>query len=199
MLYGGVVVEFMESDFWSKVKRGAADECWEFQGPRHDRDRYGMFSVKNRIRRAHRVAYELGRGPIPESLCVLHECDNPPCCNPAHLFLGTKKRNMEDAKSKKRHAYGSRHGRAVLNEDQVHTMRKQYAVGVYMESLARELNLHSITVMRAITGQTWKHVKMYERFENAPKRWKPYTPRELNSVFREFSNKAEAHGAAKSF
>lgn len=89
--------------FWNKVDIREPDECWEWQGYRllH---RYGRVSVENRkIAYTHRVAWELTHGPVPGGMHVLHLCDNPPCVNPAHLFLGTLSDNTQDMLSKKRH------------------------------------------------------------------------------------------------
>lgn len=90
------------AEFWSQVKQGAPDECWEWQGRRND-DGYGQIRLGNTYR-AHRIAYKLAYGSIPDSLWVLHRCDNPPCCNPAHLFLGTVLDNNRDAAAKGRRA-----------------------------------------------------------------------------------------------
>jgi hypothetical protein len=81
--------------------------CWEWQG---NRDYRGTGRVGNGTYHkgtsstvlVHRVAWELTYGPIPAGLFVCHTCDNPPCCNPAHLFLGTQKDNMHDCKLKGR-------------------------------------------------------------------------------------------------
>ncbi len=91
--------------FWSKVQRGSV--CWEWQAGRFRRG-YGMFNAgrfhdgKQDIRYAHRVAYQLCRGDIPAGLVVMHACDNPPCCNPTHLVLGTQGDNLADAEHKGR-------------------------------------------------------------------------------------------------
>lgn len=91
--------------FWARVKRGGG--CWEWQGPRFRTGaRYGMTNVRARHGvpvGAHRVAYVIAHGPVPAGMCVLHECDNPTCCNPAHLSLGTHRRNMQDCASRGRH------------------------------------------------------------------------------------------------
>lgn len=83
--------------------------CWTYLGGR-DKDGYGIISIANRSRRAHRVAFEVWIGKIPDSLCVLHSCDNPPCVNPAHLFLGTDLDNARDRDAKGRGASGDRSG-----------------------------------------------------------------------------------------
>jgi hypothetical protein len=88
--------------FWAKVARGA--DCWEWGGARNTSG-YGWFRFgpDRTPTGAHRVAYELSNGPIPDGLAVLHRCDNPPCVNPAHLFLGTNQDNVTDKVNKGRH------------------------------------------------------------------------------------------------
>src|SRR5258706_4567526 len=94
--------------FWKKVKRGKANECWEYQGAKQVRDGYGKVlwrsKPKKEWKQAHRIAWELTNGAIPDGsgVCVLHHCDNPPCCIPAHLFLGTRAANNADKVAKGR-------------------------------------------------------------------------------------------------
>jgi hypothetical protein len=91
--------------FWEKVDRSVLDGCWPFLGAR-DPDGYGRVMVgRDRRDKANRVAYMLTSGPIPDGLQVLHRCDNPPCCNPAHLFAGTPLDNMRDMIAKGRAAW----------------------------------------------------------------------------------------------
>lgn len=87
--------------FWAKVCRG--DGCWEWQGYRMPKG-YGQVGIGHSgLILAHRLAWELTHGPVPTDLFVLHHCDNPPCCNPDHLWLGTKADNNRDMAQKGRH------------------------------------------------------------------------------------------------
>lgn len=88
--------------FWQKVQKG--DGCWVWTGAvvLGKREKYGRFLFNGKVRGAHRVAWELTNGPIPEGIFVLHHCDNPPCVRPDHLFLGTNSTNMLDAARKGR-------------------------------------------------------------------------------------------------
>ena len=92
------------SRFWSKVDK--ADGCWEWQGSRQKRG-YGLFRIQGRLHKAHRAALALSGVEVSDEVCVLHNCDNPPCCNPAHLRLGTKGENNTERHMK---------GRTVLPE-----------------------------------------------------------------------------------
>jgi hypothetical protein len=90
--------------FWPKVDRGGSDECWEWIGSRHP-DGYGRIGAGGKhggTIYAHRASWEIHGNKIPNGLCVLHHCDNPPCVNPAHLFLGTQADNIKDKVAKGR-------------------------------------------------------------------------------------------------
>lgn len=92
---------------WEKkfIKNGP-DDCWEWTGVKDD-DGYGRFYLNGSCRQsAHRVCFRLHKGTIPDGLCVCHTCDNPPCVNPAHLWLGTNQQNIQDKVAKNRQATG---------------------------------------------------------------------------------------------
>src|SRR5947209_19331427 len=87
--------------FWPKVQKGS--DCWEWKaGRKGGKFRYGIITIHSKDELAHRVAWKLTNGPIPDGLWVLHKCDNPPCVRPDHLFLGTQEDNNRDAWEKHR-------------------------------------------------------------------------------------------------
>lgn len=141
--------------FLKRLKPGNPEECWPWDGARVSRG-YGSVSAKSESGRrrqdtvgAHRVSYELNVGPIPDGMHVLHRCDNPPCVNPAHLFLGTHADNMGDMKRKGRQARGpclnragERSGNAKIGAEQVKEIRRKYDSGCYLlHELGEEYDL----------------------------------------------------------
>lgn len=153
--------------FWKKVKKGSSiDSCWLWIGAQ---DGYGygqlatgsMIDGSRRRERAHRIAYELTIGPIPDGLEVLHKCDNPPCCNPTHLFLGTQTQNIEDMKRKGRakSLQGEAKSNAVLSDEIVCKLRILYEQGgISQRKAGRLLGLNENTAKAALSGKSWKHV-----------------------------------------
>jgi hypothetical protein len=150
--------------FWEKVDVSSDnDECWEWNAGR-DGGGYGCFTIQNNASgristRSHRMAYELTYGVFPRELDVLHKCDNPPCCNPAHLFLGTDKDNSDDKVSKNRQAKGEQMGQARLTTAQVQFIRSRYlSGGISTRALAAEMGVGSTTVWQVVSNRTWKHL-----------------------------------------
>lgn len=145
--------------FWKKVdKSGGKDACWEWKLGR-DKDGYGRYSLKDVGYRAHRMAYQHTYGSIPKGLSVCHACDNPPCCNPRHLFVGTNKENNQDAVKKKRHAFGQRNGGASLKEFQViEIIKKLKIVGVNQHQLARDYSCSVSAISKIHLYKTWRYL-----------------------------------------
>jgi hypothetical protein len=112
---------------------------------------------------AHRLAYEDVIGPIPAGLHILHSCDHPPCCNPAHLRAGTHQENMDDREARGRGNRTPKRGEdqcfARLTEADVLSIRNQYAAGgISQRILANLYNVHVMTVNDVIKRRTWKHI-----------------------------------------
>jgi hypothetical protein len=128
--------------FWDQVDQsGGLWARWPWLGPR--RNGYGMLWHGNKRRGAHRIAFEMANGPVPAALDVLHTCDNPPCCNPAHLWTGTARDNLRDASAKGRlrggaGAVGEASPRHKLTWAAVRDIRARQAAGESQRSLGRE-------------------------------------------------------------
>lgn len=156
-----------EERFESKVDRsGGPDACHIWTAGRSNG--YGRFwggeyriGNKPRLVLAHRWAYEHFVGPIPEGLSVLHRCDNPPCVNPAHLWLGTKADNNADRSIKGRdaHPQGEQNGRSKLTEDDVREIRRRYSQGEYQRVIAADYGLGQTTVSGIVRSVSWAHIE----------------------------------------
>lgn len=123
-----------------------------------NRQGYGLQRWQGRMVLVHRATWECERGPIPEGLCVLHRCDNPPCRNIDHLFLGSQGDNQADkvAKGRQSRVHGERHGLAKLTEVDVLDIRA--IQGVPQTVIAAMYGLNSGTVSRIRSGERWTHL-----------------------------------------
>ena len=111
------------------------------------------------VDKAHRASWLIHNGPIPHGLSVLHHCDNPPCVNPAHLFLGTQRDNIKDMEKKGRRRWGNLSGDrapwAKLSSDDVLAIRSRLAGGEVQEVLANEYSVAQSTVSKIKLGYRW--------------------------------------------
>lgn len=166
--------------FWQRLDRSG--DCWEWTGARNKKSGYGQLKYRGVGLLAHRTAYELAKGPIPDGLWVRHDCDNPPCCNPDHLRLGTHGDNMKDMVKRGRHssilspermprgerhglvknperaARGEQHGSAKLTDDIVREIRASHAAGASINSLARKYGVNKRGIQFIVRRKTWRHV-----------------------------------------
>ncbi len=146
--------------FWEKVDRRGPDECWPWTSG-CNKHGYGRIRVAvGKVALAHRLAYELQHND-PEEQCVLHECDNPPCCNPRHLFLGTRTDNHADmvSKGRQRGAEGEKSARAKFTEEQIAEIRRDYVRGSSthgQKSLASKYNVCYTAIGKIVRGERWK-------------------------------------------
>ena len=152
--------------FDRRVGRSAApDGCWTWLASR-SRAGYGYFRVNGRTRNAHRVAYELANGEIPDGMVVRHDCDNPACVNPSHLRLGTMKDNTADMMSRGRDDHGVTRGednaKHVLRNIDVSIMRYLRECGVKLAHLAPLFGVSQARVSQICRGSGWSHVPRLE-------------------------------------
>lgn len=149
----------LEQRFWERVEKRGPDDCWPWTGT-YDGKRYGVIKVqrpKKRMRHAHRVSYELAHGPIGPGLFVCHRCDNPPCVNPSHLFVGTSAENTRDRDQKGRthHPEGERHPMVKLTEAIVREIRASTALQCH---LAVRYGVSKNTICSIRNHKTWRHI-----------------------------------------
>ena len=166
----------VDEAFWSHVDRSG--DCWLWNAYRNDSD-YGEFThrlLSPRTQRAHRLSWTFANGPIPNGLWVLHRCDNPPCVNPAHLFLGTAADNSQDASAKGRldqQKYPLKRREAIskLGIENVRII-KQLLVDGHRNgaALGRRYGVTKTTISYIKNGRTWADVQPIDTPVGTPAR-----------------------------
>jgi len=136
-------------------------DCWEWTAGKNPRG-YGVINDGTRIQLAHRVAWLLEHGNLPEGLGILHRCDNPGCVRPSHLFVGTRADNNADMMAKGRYRAGSNPPRgasawcAKLTEDDIRAIRASEERGV---ALAAKYNVTKSTITDIRKRRSWAHIE----------------------------------------
>lgn len=148
-------------NFWMKVKRGKDNECWNWSGCTTE-DGYGLFCMDYKQYLTHRLAWENRNGKIPKGMHVLHSCDNPKCCNPNHLSLGTVQENMKDKVDKERQFKGKHNqpSKPRLTLEDIADIKTLYDSGEYSQrGLARLYGVGHLQVFKIIHGKSSPHIK----------------------------------------
>jgi hypothetical protein len=136
--------------------------CHEWVGFRNA-DGYGQLRVNGIVDRAHRVAYRLYVGEIPKGMHVCHKCDNPSCCNPEHLFLGSNNDNIKDSCTKNRRAIGERCGRFALSKEQVIQIAGLINEGIGSSRIAKIAGVNDYLVRQIKDGVSWRHLTGFQQ------------------------------------
>jgi len=149
------ITGLQQERFWERVSRG--EGCWEWMGCRTGSG-YGYIRVNGRGIGTHRVAYLLECGPIADGLHVTHQCDNPACCNPDHLKLGDRSRNMRDMVARNRNVphRGAANGNAKVSDATIREAVNEWRSGNSAASVARKYGIPESTFYNWTSGQNMR-------------------------------------------
>jgi LysM repeat protein len=160
---------------WSKITKAQdANSCWPWTGPVGTRG-YGLLTVASKTKQAHRLVWEEQHGAISDGMVICHKCDNPNCCNPNHLFIGTQKDNLADCRAKGRFPAGPRHGLALhperrargskvstakLTERDIPEIYHAKVAGDSIYAIAERYGVSASTIHLVCKGKTWRHANL---------------------------------------
>lgn len=172
--------------YHTKYDKRSTGECWPWTKGRFKAG-YGAFWDGQKQTTAHRFGYKLLIGPVPDDLDVCHTCDNPPCQNPSHWFLGTSTENTADRhrKGRSRGPRGEESGNSRLRADQVVEIRRLARAKTPLREIARRYNLAPGTVSQIIHGKRWAHLT--QDLTTTDKRT-PLTAEQVQSIRRHYRN-----------
>jgi hypothetical protein len=168
--------------FDSKVRKAGPSDCWEWTGWKNTAHGYGRFDLNGKKVPAHRVAFAIHSGRFFADLLVCHTCDNPGCCNPSHLFLGTPGDNLLDAKIKGRwtprqkkpkpapkpRPRGQEHHMAKLKEKDIAQIVICQKAGMTGKQIAAAFGVTRRSIVYVLSGKTWKHISGKRAGKNFP-------------------------------
>jgi hypothetical protein len=152
------VVLGLSARFWRHVQRRDQDSCWEWTASTF-KSGYGQFKVNKISHNAHRVAWELSYGPIPDGMFICHHCDNPLCCNPSHLFVGSPQANMDDMRGKGRESKGTDFPAARLDDEAVLEITRLAKSGMLQRDIGKLFGVGQTAIGDVLRNVAWKHVK----------------------------------------
>lgn len=132
--------------------------CWLWEGA-VSASGYGKLRSKYTQYAAHKVSYELFKGPVELGKYVCHHCDVRSCVNPDHLFLGSPKDNQQDMAKKMRHAYGDKNGNSKLSEQQAKSILSMKDSGKTKTSIGKQFGVSRVAVAKIWSGELWPHLQ----------------------------------------
>lgn len=147
-LFARVVINDADCWGWIGAKKGTAPHLYPC-----------LNDDGRRLVSACRLSFQFFNGAIPDGHEVCHRCDNPECCNPAHLFLGTARENAEDKSRKGRSVHSERSHFAHLTAEQVHEIRRRATRGETQQSLAQSYGVQQACISKIVLRRTWRHLE----------------------------------------
>lgn len=146
----------IEERFWAKVGNREPGGCWVWVGAVDPKTGYGRIMVEkdglNRMENAHRVSFQMAKGPIPPGAFILHSCDQRACVNPDHLEAGTHQENMRQMSAR------GRQPNRKLTPESVRSIREMRSAGMYIREIAESAGVSKAAVKFVLNGHTWRCV-----------------------------------------